>query len=88
MAQARKINSLYLMNAQLCPDEVNVASDTVGELWHKRLCYIRAKGMKRLADDNLIPVKTWTMRDAPTIWPVNKTGPPSDQERRGDVVHH
>ena len=28
-----------------------------GELWHKRLCHMSVKGMKRLADDNVIPVK-------------------------------
>ena len=57
VARARKVNTLYLMNARLCPDEVNMASDTAGELWHKRLCHMSVKGMKRLADDNLIPVK-------------------------------
>ena len=57
VARARKVNTLYLMNARLCPDEVNVAADTAGELWHKRLCHMSVKGMKRLADDNLIPVK-------------------------------
>ena len=48
------------MNARLCPDEVNIASDTAGELWHKRLCHMSAKGMKRLADDNLIPELVYT----------------------------
>ena len=62
VARVRKVNTLYLMNARLCPDEVNVAFDTASELWHKRLwhkrlCHISMKGMKRLADDNLIPVK-------------------------------
>ena len=57
VAQARKVNTLYLMNAQLCLEEVNVAADTAGELWHKRLCHMSVKGLKRLADDNLIPVK-------------------------------
>ena len=28
--------------------------NTVGELWHKRLCYMSQKGMQRLADDNLV----------------------------------
>ena len=32
VAWAQKVNTLYLMNAQLCPEEVNVASDTAGEL--------------------------------------------------------
>ena len=57
MARAQKVNTLYLMNSQLCLEEVNVASNATGELWHKRLCHMSEKGMKRLADDNLIPVK-------------------------------
>ena len=57
VAQAQKVNTLYLMNARICREEVNVASDTTGELWHKRLCHMSEKGMKRLAEDNLIPVK-------------------------------
>ena len=57
VARARKVNTMYLMNVRLCPEEVNVASDTAGELWHKRLCHMSMKGMKRLADDNLILVK-------------------------------
>ena len=57
VARARKVNTLYLMNARLCPEELNVASDTTGELWHKRLCHMSVKGMKKLADENLIPVK-------------------------------
>ena len=57
VAWARKVNMLYLMNARLCREEVNVVSDTTSELWHKRLCHMSVKGMKKLADDNLIPVK-------------------------------
>ena len=45
VARARKFNTLYLMNARLCPEDVNVASETVGELWHKRLCHMRVKLM-------------------------------------------
>ena len=45
------------MNARLCSEEVNVAADTARELWHKRLCHMSVKGMKTLADDNLIPMK-------------------------------
>ena len=56
-ARARKVNILYVMNVRLCREDVYVASDTVGKLWHKRLCHMSEKGMKRLADDNLIPVK-------------------------------
>ena len=57
VALARKVNTLYLMIARLCPEEANLASDTDGELWHKRLCHMSVKGMKRFADDNLILVK-------------------------------
>ena len=57
VAWARKANMLYLMNARLCLEEVNVASNTAGELWHKRLCHMSVKGMKKLADVNLISVK-------------------------------
>ena len=32
VARARKVNTLYLMNARLCLDEVNIAADTTGEL--------------------------------------------------------
>ena len=55
MARARKINTLYLMHARICREEVNVAADNAGELWHKRLCHMSQKGMQRLTDDNLIP---------------------------------
>ena len=55
VARARKINTLYLMHDRISKEEVNVAVDTAGELWHKRLCHMSQKGMRRLADDNLIP---------------------------------
>ena len=55
VARARKINTLYLMHARICREEVNVATDDVGALRHKRLCHMSQKGMQRLADDNLIP---------------------------------
>ena len=54
VARARKINTLYLMHARICRDEVNVASDTTDELWHKR-CHMSEKGMWKRVDDNLIP---------------------------------
>ena len=44
VAQVRKIHTLYLMHARICRDEVNVASDTTDELWHKR-CHMSEKGM-------------------------------------------
>ena len=55
LARARKINTLYLMHASICREDVNVATDNVGELWHKRLCHMSLKGMRTLANDNLIP---------------------------------
>ena len=45
VAKARKTNKLYLMHARLCRNEVNMAVDTPGELWHKRLCHMCEKGM-------------------------------------------
>ena len=45
VARARKINTLYLMHARICREEVNVAADNAGELWHKRLCHMSQKGM-------------------------------------------
>ena len=55
VARARKINTLYLMHARICWEEVNVVGDNVGELWHKRLCHMSLKGMRRLTEANLIP---------------------------------
>mgnify|MGYP006982084148 CR=1 FL=1 len=55
MAGAQKTNSLYLMHAQLCLNEVNMAADTTDELWDKRLCQMSEKGMQKLAADDLIP---------------------------------
>ena len=43
------------MHARICREEVNIAADNAGELWQKRLCHRSQKGMRRLADDNLIP---------------------------------
>ena len=51
----RKTNTLYLKHAWLCRDEVNVVADTTGELWHKRLCHMSEKGMRKFANDNPIP---------------------------------
>ena len=32
-----------------------MTTDIVGELWHKRLCHMSEKGMRKLAVDDLIP---------------------------------
>ena len=37
VARSWKINTLYLMHARICREEVNIAADDAGELWHKRL---------------------------------------------------
>ena len=55
VARFQKINKLYLMHVQICREEVNMASENAGELWHKRLCHMSYKGMWTLAKDNLIP---------------------------------
>ena len=54
LARARKINRLYLMHGRICQEKVNVAADNTGELLHKRLCHMSQKGIRRLAEDNLI----------------------------------
>mgnify|MGYP002776077994 CR=1 FL=1 len=43
------------MHARICREEVNVAADNSGDLWHKRSCHMSQKGMRRLAEGNLIP---------------------------------
>ena len=55
VARAWKINTLYLMHAQICREEVNVVADNAGELWHNRLCHMSQNGMQRLVEDNFIP---------------------------------
>ena len=66
---AQKINTLYLMHAHICREEVNVAVDTIGELWHKRLCHMSQKGIHGLVDDNLIlKVRTCNLRSALIAW--------------------
>ena len=48
------MNTLYLMHAWICPEEVNMATETIVELWHKILCHMSQKGMQRIIEDNLI----------------------------------
>ena len=43
------------MHVWICWEETNVVTDTIDELWHTRLCHMSEKGVRRLADDNLIP---------------------------------
>ena len=77
----------------VCQEEVNVAVDTAGELWHKRLWHMSEKGMRRLADDNLIPeVKNVQLEKCIDCFvsKQNKTAfrtkPPTCQEDESD--HH
>ena len=53
---------------------MNVASDTADELWHRRLCHMSVKGMKRLADDILIPVKNMHIEKCTEEWKGNPAG--------------
>ena len=50
VARARKRSTLYVLHACLNWDQVNAAIDTVGELWHKRLCHMSQTGMQMLAE--------------------------------------
>ena len=55
VARVEKTNTLYVMHARLCWEETNVAVDTITELWHKRLCHMSEKGMRKLVIGDLIP---------------------------------
>ena len=55
VARAHKEGTLYIMHARLCKSEVNVAADSAGEIWHKRLAHMSEKGMHLLADQKLLP---------------------------------
>ena len=46
---------MYVMHAKLCKDEANVAADSSGEIWHKRLGHMSERGMHILADQKLLP---------------------------------
>ena len=43
-----------MLHARLNWDKVNVAADTIGELWHKRLCHMSHKGMQMLPEKELM----------------------------------
>ena len=43
VARAQKEGTLYMMHARLCKLEVNVAADSSGELWHKRLDHMSVR---------------------------------------------
>ena len=53
-ARAQKEGTLYMMNARLCKSKVNVAVNSRGELWHKRLGHMSEKGLHLLADQKLL----------------------------------
>ena len=46
---------MYMRHARLGKLEVNVATHSSGELWHKRLGHISEKGMHILANQELLP---------------------------------
>ena len=54
VAQAEKQGTLYVMYAKLCKDEANVAANSSGELWHKRLGHMSERDMYILADKKLL----------------------------------
>ena len=58
VACTKKQNTLYVLHARLRRDQVNVASDTTFELWHKRLCHMlmtRVAGRRRSTTSVLQP---------------------------------
>ena len=55
VARAHKHGTLYMMHAQVCKSEANVATKSSAELWHKKLRHMNDKGMDLLADQKLLP---------------------------------
>ena len=55
VAEAQKQGTLYVMHAKLCEDEANMAADSDGELWNKRIGHMSKKGMHILANQKLLP---------------------------------
>ena len=55
VSRAQKQGTLYVMHAKLCEDEANMAADSDGELWNKRIGHMSKKGMHILADKKLLP---------------------------------
>ena len=55
VARAQKQGTMYTMHAQVCKSKANVAADSSGEIWHKRLGHMSEKGMHLLADQKLLP---------------------------------
>ena len=56
LAKGRKVNTLYVMEAKLIKEDVNVAAkESDIELWHKRLGHISEKGLQVLVKKNFLP---------------------------------
>ena len=60
----------------------NVASNIAGELWHKRLCHMSQKEMRKLAEDNLIPEVKNVQLEKCTDCLRSKTEPLSDRDHQ------
>ena len=43
------------MHARVCQNEMNMATDTARELWHKRPCHMSQKGMHMLVERDFLP---------------------------------
>ncbi|WZZ37770.1 hypothetical protein YC2023_034029 [Brassica napus] len=54
MARGRKEGYLYVTQAKLCKEEVNVASDDI-DIWHRRLGHMSEKGLNILSRKKLLP---------------------------------
>ena len=60
-----------------------MAADTAGELWHKRLCHMSEKGMRKLAADDLIPeVKNVHLDKCANCLGASKIEPLFDRDHR------
>ena len=57
MAKGKKTWTLYIMQAKLVKEDVNVVDDSSVNLWHMRLSHISEKGLETLARKNLLSLK-------------------------------
>ena len=83
-----------MMHVRVCKSEANVAADSSGEIWHKRLGHMSEKGMHILADKKLLSEAKGVHLDKCVdclVGKQNKTAfhsrPPRRREAALELVH-
>lgn len=94
LARGKKQTSLYLMQATISTDSVNVAVDDPAKLWHRRLCHMSEKGLSCLMKKNVLPdLKSAKLDKCPHCFAGKqnrvsfKKHPPSRKSGLLDLVH-